>query len=109
MSEAQLSLAIARGDVRALLLASDAVAEDGSALILAGGLALAAAAAAREIPIFLIATSGTAPATDQSQLIRRATEEEPESATLLTRAVAAGVIVHAPRYEILPAGVAQRV
>jgi hypothetical protein len=41
--------------------------------------------------------------------MRRATEEEPESATLLTRAVAAGVIVHAPRYEILPAGVAQRV
>ena len=109
MSEAQLSLAIARGNVCALLLASDAVAEDGSALILAGGLALAAAAAAREIPIFLIATSGTAPAADQSQLIRRATEEEPESATLLTRAVAAGVTVHAPRYEILPAGVAQRV
>jgi methylthioribose-1-phosphate isomerase len=109
MSEAQLSLAIARGDVCALLLASDAVAEDGSALTLAGGLALAAAAAAREIPIFLIATSGTAPAADQSQLMRRATEEEPESATLLTRAVAAGVIVHAPRYEILPAGVAQRV
>ena len=109
MSEAQLSLAIARGDVCALLLASDAVAEDGSALILAGGLALAAAAAAREIPIFLIATSGTAPAADQNQLIRRATEEEPESATLLTRAVAAGVTVHAPRYELLPAGVAQRV
>jgi hypothetical protein len=41
--------------------------------------------------------------------MRRATEEEPESATLLTRAVAAGVIVHAPRYEVLPAGVAQRV
>jgi methylthioribose-1-phosphate isomerase len=95
--------------VCALLLASDAVAEDGSALILAGGLALAAAAAAREIPIFLIATSGTAPVADQNQLMRRASEEEAVSATLLTRAVAAGVTVHAPRYEILPAGVAQRV
>jgi methylthioribose-1-phosphate isomerase len=109
MSEAQLSLAIARGEVCALLLASDAVAEDGSALILAGGLALAAAASARETPIFLIATSGTAPAADQNQLMRRATEEEPEIAPLLNRVVAAGVTVHAPRYEILPAGVAQRV
>jgi hypothetical protein len=41
--------------------------------------------------------------------LRRASEEAPESAALLTRAVAAGVTVHAPRYEILPAGVAQRV
>lgn len=109
MREAQLSLSIARGDVCALLLASDAVAEDGSALILAGGLALAAAAAAREIPIFLIATSGSAPAVDQNQLMRRAAEEGQEGGSLLTRAVAAGVTVHEPRYEILPAGVAQRV
>ncbi|MFM8997075.1 MAG: hypothetical protein ACKOJD_03015 [Candidatus Limnocylindrus sp.] len=109
MREAQLSLSIARGDVCALLLASDAVAEDGSALILAGGLALAAAAAAREIPIFLIAASGSAPAVDQNQLMRRAAEEGQEGGSLLTRAVAAGVTVHEPRYEILPAGVAQRV
>ncbi|MFM8428618.1 MAG: hypothetical protein ACKN93_02615 [Candidatus Limnocylindrus sp.] len=109
MREAQLSLSIARGDVCALLLASDAVAEDGSALILAGGLALAAAAAAREIPIFLIAASGSAPAVDQNQLMRRAAEEGQEGGSLLARAVAAGVTVHEPRYEILPAGVAQRV
>ncbi|MFM8176541.1 MAG: hypothetical protein ACKN9G_02295, partial [Candidatus Limnocylindrus sp.] len=109
MREAQLSLSIARGDVCALLLASDAVAEDGSALILSGGLALAAAAAAREIPIFLIAASGSAPAVDQNQLMRRAAEEGQEGGSLLTRAVAAGVTVHEPRYEILPAGVAQRV
>ena len=45
MSEAQLILAIARGEACALLLASDAVAADGSAVLLAGGVALAAAAA----------------------------------------------------------------
>ncbi|MEY3725639.1 MAG: hypothetical protein RI971_216 [Chloroflexota bacterium] len=109
MSEAQLSLALARGDASALLLASDAVAEDGSALIFAGGLALAAAAAAREVPIFLIATSATVPAVDRDQLARRAAESEAGAASLLSRAVAAGVTLHAPRYEILPAGVAQRV
>jgi methylthioribose-1-phosphate isomerase len=109
MSEAQLTLTLARGDACALLLASDAVAEDGSALIFAGGLALAAAAAAREIPIFLIATSASELAVDRDQLARRAAESEAREVSLLSRAVAAGVTLHAPRYEILPAGVAQRV
>lgn len=109
MSEAQLSLAIARGDACALLLSSDAVAEDGSALIFAGGLALAAAAAARGIPIFLITSNAAERASDQGQLARRVGETEQEQVSLLTRAVAAGVTVHAPRYEILPADVAQRV
>jgi translation initiation factor 2B subunit (eIF-2B alpha/beta/delta family) len=109
MSEAQLTLTLARGDACALLLASDAVAEDGSALIFAGGLALAAAAAAREIPIFLIATSASELAVDRDQLARRAAESEAREVILLSRAVAAGVTLHAPRYEILPAGVAQRV
>jgi hypothetical protein len=109
MSEAQLTLALARGDACALLLASDAVAEDGSALIFAGGLALAAAAAAREIPIFLIATSASELALDRDQLARRAAESEGREVSLLSRAVAAGVTLRAPRYEILPSGVAQRV
>jgi len=109
MSEAQLSLALARGDASALLLASDAVAEDGSALIFAGGLALAAAAAAREIPIYLIAPSASERAVDHDQLARRAAESQEREVSILSRAVAAGVTVHTPRYEILPAGVAQRV
>lgn len=109
MSEAQLSLAIARGEVRALLLASDSVAKDGSAVVFAGSLALAAAAAAREIPILLIAPEVLSTATDRDALAQRIREAEGNTVSLLTRAVAAGVIVHAPRYEILPAGVAQRV
>ncbi|MFZ9703127.1 MAG: hypothetical protein ACO3B7_02900 [Candidatus Limnocylindrus sp.] len=109
MSEAQLALALARGDACALLLASDAVADDGSALILAGGLALAASAAARELPIFLVATSASERAADRDQLVRRVAESAAGEVSLLSRAVAAGVTLHAPRYEILPAGVAQRV
>jgi hypothetical protein len=109
MSESQLALALARGDACALLLASDAVADDGSALILAGGLALAASAAARELPIFLVATSASERAADRDQLVRRVAESAAGEVSLLSRAVAAGVTLHAPRYEILPAGVAQRV
>jgi methylthioribose-1-phosphate isomerase len=109
MSESQLALALARGDACALLLASDAVADDGSALILAGGLALAASAAARELPIFLVATSASERASDRDQLVRRVAESAAGEVSLLSRAVAAGVTLHAPRYEILPAGVAQRV
>lgn len=109
MNEAQLSLAIARGDACALLLASDAVAEDGSALILSGGLALAAAAAARELPIFLLTSGEASSAADQTVLLRRAADAEQGRSSYLERAVAAGVTVHAPRYEVLPAGVAHRV
>jgi hypothetical protein len=109
MSEAQLALALARGDACALLLASDAVADDGSALILAGGLALAASAAARGLPIFLVATNASERAADRDQLVRRVAESAAGEVSLLSRAVAAGVTLHAPRYEILPAGVAQRV
>ncbi len=115
MSEAQLSLIIARGEACALLLASDAVAADGSAVILAGGLALAAAAAAREIPIYLITTETAHPSEDREALLRRihdATASErsgAEGGSVAERAVAAGVTAHAPRYEILTAGVAKRV
>jgi methylthioribose-1-phosphate isomerase len=115
MSEAQLTLAIARGEACALLLASDAVAADGSAVVLAGGVALAAAAAARKIPILLVATSSSAASADAAALARRITEaDETElhaaaGGSVASRSVAAGVTVHAPRYEILAAGVAERI
>ncbi len=116
MSEAQLTLAIARGEACALLLASDAVAADGSAVLLAGGVALAAAAAARKIPILLVATSSSAAVSkDAEALARRITEaDETElhaaaGGSVAARSVAAGVTVRAPRYEILAAGVAERI
>jgi hypothetical protein len=117
MSEAQLTLAIARGEACALLLASDAVAADGSAVVLAGGVALAAAAAARKIPILLVATSSAASAAspDTEALARRIAEAEvtelhaAAGGSVAVRSVAAGVTVRAPRYEILAAGVAERI
>lgn len=115
MSEAQLTLAIARGEACALLLASDAVAADGSAVVLAGGVALAAAAAARKIPILLVATLSAAASKDAEALARRIAEAEgtelnaAAGGSVATRSVAAGVTVRAPRYEILAAGVAERI
>ena len=117
MSEAQLTLAIARGEACALLLASDAVAADGSAVVLAGGVALAAAAAARKIPILLVATSSAASAAspDTEALARRIADAEvtelhaAAGGSVAVRSVAAGVTVRAPRYEILAAGVAERI
>jgi methylthioribose-1-phosphate isomerase len=114
MSEAQLTLAIARGEACALLLASDAVAADGSAVLLAGGVALAAAAAARKIPILLVATPSAA-SPDSEALARRIAEAEATElhaaagGSVAVRSVAAGVTVRAPRYEILAAGVAERI
>jgi len=115
MSEAQLTLAIARGEACALLLASDAVAADGSAVLLAGGVALAAAAAARKIPILLVAALSSAASPDSEALARRIAEAEATElnaaagGSVATRSVAAGVTVRAPRYEILAAGVAERI
>lgn len=115
MSEAQLTLAIARGEACALLLASDAVAADGSAVLLAGGVALAAAAAARKIPILLVATPSAAASADEKALVRRIDEAEATElhaaagGSVAVRSVAAGVTVRAPRYEILAAGVAERI
>ena len=115
MSEAQLTLAIARGEACALLLASDAVAVDGSAVVLAGGVALAAAATARKIPILLIATTSAATSNDVEALVRRIAEAErtelhaAAGGSVAARSVAAGVTVRAPRYEILAAGVAERI
>ena len=115
MSEAQLILAIARGEACALLLASDAVAVDGSAVVLAGGVALAAAATARKIPILLIATTSAATSNDVEALVRRIAEAErtelhaAAGGSVAARSVAAGVTVRAPRYEILAAGVAERI
>ena len=115
MSEAQLTLAIARGEACALLLASDAVATDGSAVLLAGGVALAAAAAARKIPILLVATPSAAASKDAEALARRIAEAEATElhaaagGSVAVRSVAAGVTVRAPRYEILAAGVAERI
>jgi len=105
MSEAQLTLAIARGEACALLLASDAVAVDGSAVLLAGGVALAAAAAARKIPILLVATLSSEASPDTEALAPRIAD----GGSVASRSVAAGVTVHAPRYEILAAGVAERI
>ena len=115
MSEAQLTLAIARGEACALLLASDAVAADGSAVVLAGGVALAAAAAARKIPILLVATPSAAASPDTEALARRIAEAEATElyaaagGSVAVRSVAAGVTVRGPRYEILAAGVAERI
>ena len=115
MSEAQLTLAIARGEACALLLASDAVAADGSAVVLAGGVALAAAATARKIPILLVATLSSAALPDAEALTRRIAEAEgtelhaAAGGSVAARSVAAGVTVRAPRYEILAAGVAERI
>jgi len=115
MSEAQLTLAIARGEACALLLASDAVAVDGSAVLLAGGVALAAAAAARKIPILLVATLSSEASPDTEALAPRIAEAEATElhaaagGSVASRSVAAGVTVHAPRYEILAAGVAERI
>lgn len=115
MSEAQLTLAIARGEACALLLASDAVATDGSAVVFAGGVALAAAAAARKIPILLIAPLSTGASPNADALARRIAEAEATElhsaagGSVLSRSVAAGVTVRAPRYEILAAGVAERI
>ena len=115
MSEAQLTLAIARGEACALLLASDAVAADGSAVLLAGGVALAAAAAARKIPILLVATLSSEASADTAALVRRIAEAEgtelhaAAGGSVAARSVAAGVTVRAPRYEILAAGVAERI
>ena len=115
MSEAQLTLAIARGEACALLLASDAVAVDGSAVVLAGGVALAAAATARKIPILLVATLSSTASPDAEALTRRIAEAErtelhaAAGGSVAARSVAAGVTVRAPRYEILAAGVAERI
>ena len=114
MSEAQLGLAIARGEACALLLSSEAVAEDGSAVIPAGGVALAAAAAARGIPILLVALQSKSFASDAATLLRRVAEAEATElhaeagGSVASRSVSAGVAVHAPRYELLAAGVAER-
>lgn len=96
MSEAQLTLAIARGEACALLLASDAVAADGSAVVLAGGVALAAAATARKIPILFVATSSSAASPDAEALTRRIAEAEgtelhaAAGGSVAARSVAAG-------------------
>jgi len=115
MSEAQLTLAIARSEACALLLASDAVADDGSAVLLAGGVALAAAAAARKIPILLVATLSSEASADTAALVRRIAEADATElhaaagGSVASRSVAAGVTVRTPRYEILAAGVAERI
>ena len=115
MSEAQLTLSIARGEACALLLASDAVASDGSAVVPAGSVAIAAAAAARNIPILLVATLTSNASPDAAALERRIAEAEggelhdAAGGSVAERSVAAGVAVRAPRYEILAAGVAERI
>ena len=115
MDDAQLALAIARGEACALLLASDAIAADGSAAVVAGGLALAAVAAERAIPILLVGTASDAPSPDAVDLERRIVQAEwselhvATCASVAARSVAAGVMVRSPRYEILPAGVAELV
>ena len=115
MDDAQLALAIARGEACALLLASDAIAADGSAAVVAGGLALAAVAAERAIPILLVGTASDAPSPDAVDLERRIVQAEwselhvATRASVAARSVAAGVTVRSPRYEILPAGVAELV
>ena len=109
------SLAIARGEACALLLASDAIAADGSAAVVAGGLALAAVAAERAIPILLVGTASDAPSPDAADLERRIVQAEwselyvATRASVAARSVAAGVTVRSPRYEILPASVAELV
>jgi len=83
--------------------------------VLAGGVALAAAAAARKIPILLVAALSSAASPDSEALARRIAEAEATElnaaagGSVATRSVAAGVTVRAPRYEILAAGVAERI
>jgi exonuclease VII large subunit len=80
--------------------------------------ALAAVAAARKIPILLVATpsaAASAASPDTEALARRIAEAEATElhaaagGSVAVRSVAAGVTVRAPRYEILAAGVAERV
>ncbi|RLT29022.1 MAG: hypothetical protein DWI51_02830, partial [Chloroflexi bacterium] len=94
-----------------LLLASDLVAADGSAVVAVGGVALAVAARAGGARVILVAPSRdsaaeahTAP-TDAAALERRIADSmrSPGTTATSSREAAAGVATEGSRVEVLPA------
>ena len=110
VADVLLAARLARGGFSALLLASDLVASDGSAVVPAGGVALAVAARAGGAKVILVAPSrdgaaGQVASADSAALERRIAEyARTLGATRgASREAAAGVATEDRRVEVLPA------
>lgn len=108
-----LAARLARGEVAHLLLGSDLVARDGSAIVPLGGVALAIAARSGGATVTLLApgensTTPERPADAAALHVRiersqRVDRSHGERDSVLARAAAAGVVVEEARVEVLPA------
>ena len=111
LADVLLASRLVRGDIDTLLLASDLVAADGSAVVAVGGVALAVAARAGGARVILVAPgrdsaaeAHTAP-TDAAALERRIADSmrSPGTTATASREAAAGVATEGSRVEVLPA------
>jgi methylthioribose-1-phosphate isomerase len=111
LADVLLATRLVRGDIDTLLLASDLVAADGSAVVAVGGVALAVAARAGGARVILVAPSRDAAAeahtapTDAAALERRIADSmrSPGTKATASREAAAGVTTEGSRLEVLPA------
>jgi hypothetical protein len=110
LADVLLASRLVRGDIDTLLLASDLVAADGSAVVAVGGVALAVAARAGGARVILVAPgrdpaeAHTAP-TDAAALERRIADSmrSPGTTATASREAAAGVATEGSRVEVLTA------
>ena len=110
LADVLLVSSLVRGEIRTLLLASDLVAIDGSAVVAAGGVALALAARAGGARVILVAPdrdpagAHRAPV-DAAALERRIADSirSGGATAAVAREAAAGVMAEDVRVEVLPA------
>ena len=110
VADVLLAARLARGEFSALLLASDLVAADGSAVVPIGGVALAVAARAGGAKVILVAphrdaAGGHAAPANAAALERQIAEHGRTSSAMgaASREAAAGVVTEEARVEVLPA------
>ena len=110
VADVLLAARLARGEFSALLLASDLVAADGSAVVPTGGVALAVAARAGGAKVILVAphrdaAGGHAAPANAAALERQIAEHGRTSSAMgaASREAAAGVVTEEARVEVLPA------
>ena len=111
LADVLLASRLVRGEIDTLLLASDLVAADGSAVVAVGGVALAVAARAGGARVILVAPgrdsaagAHTAP-TDAAALERRIVDSmrSPGTTAMTSREAVTGVATESTRVEVLPA------
>ena len=105
LDEAALGARILAGEVGGLVLCAIARAADGTLLSPSGSAVLVALARVAKIPVVAVAPPmRAAPPADAAALAARITERRArDAAPLLARGAAAGVLVDAPRYDVVGA------